>query len=85
MFGAQGAQRPVAAPQRRHEPDTPRVQHTIGGISDALRGSRRAQFFTELLRPQQGQELDDGSTCGGVGRHPPHHDHRRGPAPPARS
>ena len=43
----------------RHEPDTPRVQHTIGGISDALRGSRRAQFFAELLRAPQGQELDD--------------------------
>jgi hypothetical protein len=46
-------------PVHRHEPDTPRVQHTIGGISDALRGSRRVQFFAELLRAQQGQELDD--------------------------
>ncbi|MGH3567828.1 MAG: hypothetical protein ACRDRH_17725 [Pseudonocardia sp.] len=45
-------------PVHRHEPDTPRVQHTIGGISDALRGSRRAQFFAELLRAQQGQELE---------------------------
>jgi len=46
-------------PIHHHEPGTPRVQHTIGGISDALRGSRRAQFFAELLRAQQGQELDD--------------------------
>ncbi|MDQ2790103.1 MAG: hypothetical protein M3Y73_10435 [Actinomycetota bacterium] len=46
-------------PAHRHELDTPRVQHTIGGISDALRGSRRAQFFVELLRAQQGTELDD--------------------------
>jgi hypothetical protein len=37
-------------PVHRHEPDTSRVQHTIGGISEALRGSRRAQFFAELLR-----------------------------------
>lgn len=46
-------------PVRRHEPDTPRVPHTISGISEALRGSRRAQFFAELLQAQQGQELDD--------------------------
>ncbi|MGH3852698.1 MAG: hypothetical protein ACRDR6_04205 [Pseudonocardiaceae bacterium] len=46
-------------PAHRHELDTPRVQRTIGGISDALRGSRRAQFFAELLRAQQGQQLDD--------------------------
>lgn len=46
-------------PIHRHEPDVPRVQHTIGGISDALRGSRRAQFFAELLRAQQAQELED--------------------------
>lgn len=46
-------------PAHRHAPDTPRVQRTIGGISDALRGGRRAQFFAELLRAQQGQELDD--------------------------
>jgi hypothetical protein len=26
-------------PVHRHEPDTSQVQHTIGGISDALRGS----------------------------------------------
>jgi hypothetical protein len=41
-------------PVHRHEPDTFRVRHTIGGISDALRGSRQAQFFAELLRAQQG-------------------------------
>ncbi|SNT38668.1 hypothetical protein SAMN05216276_103871 [Streptosporangium subroseum] len=35
-----------------------RVPHTIGGISDALRGGRRAQFFAELLEAQQGEELD---------------------------
>lgn len=46
-------------PVHRHEPDKPRVQHTIGDISDALHGSRRAQFFAELLQAQQGQELDD--------------------------
>ncbi|GAA3603396.1 hypothetical protein GCM10022419_104820 [Nonomuraea rosea] len=38
--------------------DHPRVPRTIGGISDALRGSRRAQFFAELLEAQQGPELD---------------------------
>ncbi|MGH3695336.1 MAG: hypothetical protein ACRDRX_15340 [Pseudonocardiaceae bacterium] len=42
----------------RHELETPRVQHTIGGISEALHGSRRAQFFAELLQAQQGQQLD---------------------------
>jgi hypothetical protein len=36
----------------------PRVPRTIGGISGALRGSRRAQFFAELLEAQQGAELD---------------------------
>jgi hypothetical protein len=36
----------------------PRVPRTIGGISDALRGGRRAQFFAELLRAEQGAELD---------------------------
>lgn len=46
-------------PVHPHEPNTPRVEHTIGGISDALRGSRRAQFFAELLRAEQGQELDE--------------------------
>lgn len=46
-------------PIHRHEPDRPRVERTIGGISDALRASRRAQFFAELLQAKQGQELDD--------------------------
>ena len=46
-------------PVHPHEPDGPRVQHTIGGISEALHGSRRAQFFAELLRAEQGQELDE--------------------------
>lgn len=46
-------------PMHWHEPDRPRVGRTIGSISEALRGSRRAQFFAELLRAQQGQELDD--------------------------
>ncbi|MGH3765699.1 MAG: hypothetical protein ACRDTX_11215 [Pseudonocardiaceae bacterium] len=45
-------------PVHPHEPGAHRVQRTIGGISDALRGSRRAQFFAELLRAQQGPELD---------------------------
>jgi hypothetical protein len=35
-----------------------RVPRTIGGISDALRSSRRAQFFAELLQAEQGAELD---------------------------
>ncbi|WP_433515573.1 hypothetical protein ACQP2T_08165 [Nonomuraea sp. CA-143628] len=35
-----------------------RVPKTIGGISNALRGARRAQFFAELLEAQQGPELD---------------------------
>ena len=35
-----------------------RVPRTIGGISDALHGSRRAQFFAELLHANQGPELD---------------------------
>jgi hypothetical protein len=35
-----------------------RVPRTIGGISDALRGGRRAQFFAELLQAEQGSELD---------------------------
>lgn len=38
--------------------DRPRVPRTIGGISSALRGGRRAQFFAELLEAQQGAELD---------------------------
>ncbi|WP_327089419.1 hypothetical protein OIE66_01990 [Nonomuraea sp. NBC_01738] len=32
---------------------------TIGGISNALHGARRAQFFAELLEAQQGPELDE--------------------------
>lgn len=37
----------------------PRVPHTIGGISEALRGgARRAQFFAEVLAAEQGGELD---------------------------
>jgi hypothetical protein len=36
----------------------PRVPRTIGGISDALRGASRAQFFAELLQAEQGTELD---------------------------
>lgn len=36
----------------------PRVPRTIGGIADALRGGRRAQFFAELLKAEQGPELD---------------------------
>jgi hypothetical protein len=39
-------------------PDALRVPRTIGGISEALRGSRRAQFFAELLQAEQGPELD---------------------------
>jgi hypothetical protein len=38
--------------------DAVRVPHTIGGISDALRGGRRAQFFAEVLQAEQGPELD---------------------------
>ncbi|GAA5072560.1 hypothetical protein HNP84_003805 [Thermocatellispora tengchongensis] len=38
--------------------DQPRVFRTIGGISNALRGSRRARFFAELLEAHQGPELD---------------------------
>jgi hypothetical protein len=45
-------------PGYQYESDRPDVEHTIGSISDALRGSRRAQFFAELLQAQQGQELD---------------------------
>lgn len=57
-----------AQPVHWHEPDTFRVRHTIGGISDVLRGSRQAQFFAELLRAQQGQELDDVLMPGGAER-----------------
>jgi hypothetical protein len=45
-------------PVHSHEPGGQRVPRTIGGISDALRGGRRAQFFAELLRAEQGSELD---------------------------
>ncbi|WP_084957591.1 hypothetical protein [Thermoactinospora rubra] len=38
--------------------DQARVPRTIGGIADALRGARRAQFFAEVLGAQQGPELD---------------------------
>ena len=55
-------------PVHRHELDMPRVQRTIRGISEALHGSRRAQFFAELLRAQQGQELMTSSTLGGAGQ-----------------
>ncbi|MFI7639409.1 hypothetical protein [Nonomuraea sp. NPDC049400] len=47
-----------AQPGHGGTPDQPRVPRTIGGISGALRGSRRAQFFAELLEAQQGAELD---------------------------
>ena len=36
-----------------------RVPRTIGGISAALLGSRRAQFFAELLQAEQGGQLDE--------------------------
>ncbi|PZG30861.1 hypothetical protein C1I98_30835 [Spongiactinospora gelatinilytica] len=36
----------------------PHVPRTIGGISNAPRGSRRAQFFAELLEAPQGPQLD---------------------------
>ncbi|MFF3442077.1 hypothetical protein [Streptosporangium sp. NPDC002721] len=47
-----------AQPVHQRVVEQPRVPHTIGGISDALVGGRRAQFFAELLRAQQGAELD---------------------------
>ncbi|MEZ0073430.1 hypothetical protein [Planotetraspora sp. GP83] len=47
-----------AQPVHQHSADMPRVPRTIGGISNALRGGRRAQFFAELLEAQQGPELD---------------------------
>jgi len=46
-------------PAHSSEPNTPRIPHTIGGIAEALRGSRRAEFFAELLRAAQGRELDE--------------------------
>ncbi|MET8054763.1 hypothetical protein ABZU75_45050 [Streptosporangium sp. NPDC005286] len=48
----------TAQPVGRYETRQPRVPRTIGAISDALRGGRRAQFFAELLEAQQGPELD---------------------------
>lgn len=47
-----------AQPVYPYGPAGPRLLRTIGGISDALRGSRRAQFFAELLKAEQGGELD---------------------------
>ena len=47
-----------AQPFHQHPAERPRVPRTIGGISNALRGARRAQFFAELLEAQQGPELD---------------------------
>ncbi|WP_433513832.1 hypothetical protein ACQP2T_61510 [Nonomuraea sp. CA-143628] len=38
--------------------DHSRVPRTIGGIADALSGSRRAQFLAELMQAEQGPELD---------------------------
>lgn len=43
---------PVDPPQQQAVP------HTIGGISEALRGSRRAQFFAEVLAAEQGEPLE---------------------------
>ncbi|WP_233361905.1 hypothetical protein [Streptomyces sp. GMR22] len=34
------------------------MPRAIGGISEALRGARRAQFFAEVLAAEQGAELD---------------------------
>ncbi|MFF5111322.1 hypothetical protein [Streptosporangium sp. NPDC000509] len=47
-----------AQPVHGGTPGHARVPRTIGGISSALRGGRRAQFFAELLEAQQGAELD---------------------------
>ncbi|MCO8308841.1 hypothetical protein [Streptomyces sp. RKCA744] len=47
----------TAQPVHPHQPE-PRVPRTIGGISEALRGARRAQFFAEVLAAEQGAELD---------------------------
>jgi hypothetical protein len=47
-----------AQPAEGYAANRPRVPRTIGAISDALRGGRRAQFFAELLRAEQGPELD---------------------------
>jgi hypothetical protein len=48
----------TAQPVHPQAETVPRVPHTIGGISDALRGARRAQFFAELLQAEQGRDLD---------------------------
>ncbi|MGW0592881.1 hypothetical protein [Streptosporangium sp. NPDC002607] len=48
----------TAQPVGGYETRQPRLPRTIGAISDALRGGRRAQFFAELLEAQQGPELD---------------------------
>ncbi|GIH69177.1 hypothetical protein [Sphaerimonospora thailandensis] len=48
-----------AQPVHGHRYDRPRVPRTIGGISGALRGARRAQFFAELLEAEQGPELNN--------------------------
>ncbi|MEU9831452.1 hypothetical protein AB0D67_07910 [Streptosporangium sp. NPDC048047] len=45
-------------PVHRHATDSQRVPRTIGRISSALRGGRRARFFAELLEARQGPELD---------------------------
>jgi hypothetical protein len=47
-----------AQPVHPHQPGARRVPRTIGGIADALRGPRRAQFFAEVLQAEQGEELD---------------------------
>lgn len=48
----------TAQPVHPQSKSGPRVPRTIGGISDALRGARRAQFFAELLQAEQGRDLD---------------------------
>ncbi len=47
----------AAQPVHPHQPE-PRVPRTIGGISEALRGARRAQFLAEVLVAEQGADLD---------------------------
>lgn len=48
----------TAQPVHSHGKAGPSVPRTIGGISDALSGARRAQFFAELLQAEQGRDLD---------------------------
>jgi hypothetical protein len=48
----------TAQPVHSPRSSGPRVPRTIGGISDALHGGRRAQFFAELLEAEQGRDLD---------------------------